>query len=315
MICDVCHSDDNSIKNYKSTYLIKGKEIELTTKRRFCNKCHNLVYDEELDNAATLKAMSLYNQKYGIEAEKIIALRKKYNLSQELFAKIIGCAKKTLISYEKGKSIPNDTYLIMLKSLIANPKMIIDVISANKEQFSSSEYSKIDNKIKLDPKEELTQYNGYTKLDNNKIDNMILFFAKEEITKTKLLKEMFYADFLFYKNYGRSITGLTYCKLPFGPVPDQFEDILFNSLNRGIINYLYSSKGKYECYNISNRKKLNDKDFTKDELDILKQVKNYFKEYSVKDIEEFSHKEKAFTETDKCQKISYDYAFDISLDD
>ena len=39
-------------------------------------------------------------------------LRNKYNLSQELFSKIIGCAKKTLISYEKGTAIPNDNYMI-----------------------------------------------------------------------------------------------------------------------------------------------------------------------------------------------------------
>ena len=37
---------------------------------------------------------------------------------------------------------------------------------------------------------------------------------------------MFYADFLFYKENCKSITGLEYCKLPFGPVPDRFETIL-----------------------------------------------------------------------------------------
>ena len=49
---------------------------------------------------------------------KVINLRNKFNLSQALFAKIIGCAKKTLVSYEKGTAIPNDNYKIILNSLI-----------------------------------------------------------------------------------------------------------------------------------------------------------------------------------------------------
>ena len=35
-----------------------------------------------------------YNEEYGITKEEIVNLRTRFNLSQELFAKIIGCAKK-----------------------------------------------------------------------------------------------------------------------------------------------------------------------------------------------------------------------------
>ena len=45
--------------------------------------------------------------------------------------------------------------------------------------------------------------------------NVIVFFAKDVVLKTKLLKEMFYADFLNYKETGASITGLEYRKLPY----------------------------------------------------------------------------------------------------
>ena len=66
---------------------------------------------------------------------------------QELFSKVIGCAKKTLISYEKGVSIPNDSYLILIKILIANPEIIANLVEANKIQFTDKEYNKINNKI------------------------------------------------------------------------------------------------------------------------------------------------------------------------
>ena len=42
-------------------------------------------------------------------------------------------------------------------------------------------------------------------------------------------------------------------------------------------------------------------------------IKKYFKNYNAKEIVDYSHKQKAFIDTNKCEKISYDYSFDIDL--
>lgn len=120
MKCDICGSIETYVNNHHHVYTIKEKEITFNSKRRFCSKCNNLVYDNKLDNMASKKAIQTYNDKYGIDKEKIVELRKKYNLSLELFSKIIGCSKKTLISYEKGTSIPNDKCLTIIKKLLSN---------------------------------------------------------------------------------------------------------------------------------------------------------------------------------------------------
>lgn len=324
MRCDNCGSTDTYIKNHEHIYQIKGKEIKFNSDRRFCSKCNNLVYDEKLDNIASEKGIEIYNKLYGVPKEEIIALRKKYNLSQELFSKVIGCAKKTLISYEKGVSIPNDSYLILIKSLIANPEIITNLVEANKVQFTDKEYNKINNKISIflanNEKQLLlseeyspTEYNGYTKFNKEKVYNMIIYFADNTILKTKLLKEMFYADFLFYKENCKSITGLEYCKLPFGPVPDGFETILLNEYQEGMIDYKPVITSSKEYYEIAAKKKFNKDLFTKEELDVLDKIKKYFKDYNVKKIVDYSHKEKAYTDTNDCAKISYDYSFDINL--
>ena len=289
MRCDNCGSTDTYIKNHEHIYQIKGKEIKFNSDRKFCSKCNNLVYDEKLDNIASEKGIEIYNKLYGVTKEEIIALRKKYNLSQELFSKVIGCAKKTLISYEKGVSIPNDSYLILIKILIANPEIIANLVEANKIQFTNKEYNKI------------------------KVYNMIIFLADNTILKTKLLKEMFYADFLFYKENCKSITGLEYCKLPFGPVPDRFETILSKGYQEDIIDYKPVITPSKEYYEITSKKKFNKDLFTKEELEVLDKIKKYFKNYNAKEIVEYSHKEKAFIDTNKCEKISYDYSFDIDL--
>lgn len=323
-MCDICGSTNTIIKNHDHIYKIKGKEIKFNLDRRFCVSCGNLVYDDVLDNKASEKAIEIYNELYGIDKTQIINLRKSFNLSQELFSKIIGCAKKTLISYEKGTSIPNDCYLIILRSLLINPSLIFTFIDANKSQFTDREYNRINNKISkflennekqliLGEESNLTEYNGYTKLNKEKVYNMISYLADKTILKTKLLKEMFYADFLFYKEHGRSLTGLEYCKLPFGPVPDKFDTILFKCYNDEVIDYEFEFNSFRECYLITSRKKIDKDLFTEEELKILNKVKKYFNKYTVGDIVNYSHKEKAFTDTNKCEKISYDYAFDIDL--
>ena len=79
--------------------------------------------------------------------EEIIELRKKYALSLNDFSKIIGCAKKTLISYEQGISIPNDSYMITLNTLVKHPKVIFFLINSNRERFTEQEIKRISKKI------------------------------------------------------------------------------------------------------------------------------------------------------------------------
>ena len=322
MKCDICNCEETYVKEYSHNYKIKDKEINFIMPRRFCKNCNNLVYDSNLDNVASLKAIELYNKNYGIPKEDIIKFRNKLGLSQELFAKIIGCAKKTLISYEKGTAIPNDNYLIIIKSLIAKPETIETLVSANREQFTIKEYNKIQNSFEkyfsnninslyYDSNCEPSEYNGYTKFNVEKIYNMILFLADSCILKTKLLKEMFYADFMFYKNMAASITGLEYAKLPYGPVPNDFEKILEECSKKELINYNIIYKSDFEYHKISSNKEADLTVFSEDELKVLNKVKEFFADFNSKKIEDFSHKEKAYTETKLYQKISYDYAFDI----
>lgn len=322
MRCDICKGEETYIKDYEHNYNIKGKNISFIAKRRFCKSCNNLVYDSELDNIASEIAINKYNEEYGITKEEIIDIRNRFNLSQELFAKIIGCAKKTLISYEKGKSIPNDCYLIILRSLLSKPETIKTIIEANKEQFTEKEFNKINKKIDSflpnNTKQLIfnseyipNEYNGYSKLSKEKVLNMILYFANQTVLKTKLLKEMFYTDFLYYKNTCKSITGLEYVKLQFGPVPDQFESILNECLKENLIEYKIEYDNQYESHNISAKKEFDSSIFDEEELKILKQVKEKFKKFAAKEIVDFSHKEKAFIVPEFYDKISYDYAFDI----
>ena len=80
-------------------------------------------------------------------SEDVKTLRKNYQLSLTDFSKIIGCAKKTLISYEQGISVPNDSYMITLNTLIKHPKVIFFLINSNRDRFTENEIKRISKKI------------------------------------------------------------------------------------------------------------------------------------------------------------------------
>jgi Protein of unknown function (DUF4065) len=68
-------------------------------------------------------------------------------------------------------------------------------------------------------------------VDPQKFREVALYLARRTESdprcgKTKLLKILFYADFAFYRQHRRSITGLSYCKAPHGPIPDGIESLL-----------------------------------------------------------------------------------------
>ena len=316
MKCENCNSKESYIKEYKKEFTVKGKKIEEKITTRFCKNCNSPIYDEKLDNDALKKVLNKYSKIYGIEPKKIKEFRKKFNLSQELFSKIIGCAKKTLISYENGTSIPNDTYLIILKTLIENEETIKPIIEANKIQFSDKEYDKIKNNIYSNIKDdntELTIYNGFANHSYEKIKDVVSYLANGGIHKTKLLKELFYVDFKCYKEYCYSMTGMEYAKINYGPVPNDFELLLKKLENDNIIEIENKIHNNYEenIIKLVNKEKINNLD--KKEIEILREVTNYFKDFNVRKIVDFSHKEKGFIETKKRNIISYEYAFDLQI--
>ena len=261
--CDNCGSYDTYVKMNHHKFDRNGFLIEFDSKERFCKKCNESVYDYYLNNEITKKAISIYNKEFGI-SDDIKRIRKEIGLSLEDLSSIIGCAKKTLISYEKGESIPNDTYLIVIKTILDNPETIKLLIKANRNMFDEKKIIRIEKKLNnyyannskglfLDKDTEATEYNGYTEIDRNKLISIVSILSKKDINKTKLLKELFYIDFLSFKSHSCSITGVEYSKLPYGPVMDDFERLFETLKINDIIDYKVNYKDNYEEHIIKSK--------------------------------------------------------------
>lgn len=321
MKCDNCMCTDTYIKLYHHKFNIKNEVIEFDSDRRFCSQCNELVYDHKLDDIANKLSIKLYNERFGISKEAIIHLRKKYNMSQQQFSKVIGCAKKTLISYELGNSIPNDIYMITLKTLIDNPDIIFDIVDSNKDRFTEKEYTTILNKldnIKIDLIDLFDKkpsiYNGFTSFSFEKLINLILLLSDNDILKTKLLIEMFYCDYYMYKTRGISLTGLEYIKLFNIICPKDFDYILNSLVDLKYVKYDVKYDKNYETYCVIKNKESNNKIFNKDEIKIIRNIKEYFNKFNLDEIINHLQNEKAFIENENLKRISFDYAFEIQLD-
>ncbi|HPO08026.1 MAG TPA: Panacea domain-containing protein [bacterium] len=90
-------------------------------------------------------------------------------------------------------------------------------------------------------------------VDERKTREIVKYIALKSVNdptfgRTKLNKVLFYCDFLAYKFLGSSITGDTYHKEQFGPVPNSIRRILDEMKRNGEIVEILNLYGGYEQY-------------------------------------------------------------------
>ena len=117
-------------------------------------------------------------------------------------------------------------------------------------------------------------------------------------------KFLFYADFAYYKYFGRSISGSAYAAIPNGPVPDQYEYKFSLLAESKIISLELDTNLEAERFVAC--KSFRQDLFEKDELSIMEIVLDHLKFKKTSDIIELSHNEAAWkSNIDGKKLISY----------
>jgi uncharacterized phage-associated protein len=150
-----------------------------------------------------------------------------------------------------------------------------------------------------------------------KLLNAIIFFLKktQKCGKLKLLKLLYFLDFIHFKQTGRSVTGLKYFAWEKGPVPPD----LFYELGdpkddlRDHVAILPSAPGEF--LQMKPRKKFDPKFFSKRELRIMTKIADIFKEANADDMMEVSHlPNEPWDKTKKSKGLSSEIDYMLSLD-
>ncbi len=153
--------------------------------------------------------------------------------------------------------------------------------------------------------------------DREKLFNMMIYFVKNTkgCYKTKLFKLLYNADFLHFKETGRSISGLEYAAWEKGPVPaDLFHE--FKQPRDDFKKFIKIFDDGKKCQIIP-QMRFDDKHFTERELRILAKVAFIFKDSATDVMVESTHlRNHPWDRTKKSkgmrEKIDYELAFDDS---
>jgi DNA-binding transcriptional regulator YiaG/uncharacterized phage-associated protein len=309
----------------------RKEEFEIIFHSYHCHDSNEKFESEEFSRINQVQVLNKYREKHNLPfPDEIKLIREKYKLSAAKMSEILGLGINTYRNYEHGE-VPttSNARLIQMAHDPREFKSLVELAGV----LHKNELEKLNNRLEIlkEKSENLClnigemmldtgrpgEFNGYKSIDQQKLNNLILFFT-EKLTpwKTKLNKLLFYSDFLHFKNYCFSITGLNYRAIHLGPVPDKF-DIVFSLVNqKKLIEIEYNvfpDEGTGEQFYPSPGSHFNEDIFTNEELNTLDKVLNKLGKKKTNDLIEMSHKEKGWLHNQKARNlISYFYAFDLA---
>lgn len=322
-----CHLCDEPTEFYITDepfdYPVKNEQFKVKGKRAFCKIHNEELFHKEYDRENQQTAFDKYRKAHGlVSVDEIKETREKYNLTQREYSYLLGFGEITISRYERG-SLPTKAQSQLIKESKRLERMQ-RLLEENADKISEHKVNQLRNILgglsHKDEYEEIiireirevfhharTIFTGQALFSFEKFANMVTFFAeKQEPYLTKLNKLLFYADFLHFKVHNVSISGATYKRLPYGPVPERYHT-LFESVPT--IEMVENEFG-IKAIAIQSTK---ENAFTETEFSTLQMVSDKFNSMSAKQIADYSHQEKCWIEVEHKAKIPYSYADAISF--
>jgi transcriptional regulator with XRE-family HTH domain len=284
------------------------------------------------DTISLTQVHNQYREKNNIPfPDEIAAIRQQYELSASKMSEVLGLGANGYSNYENGE-IPTPAYGNLI-SAAAEPHTFMKLLDKAKEHFSDNAFNKVKERVAylirtvdknknlyatLNLYSEANNFTGYKKLDPVKIGNLVTRYiqhSKPDFNdKLKLNKQLFFTDFIHYKNFGMSISGLSYRAVKYGPVPSNYDNIYSYLENEQFISSQFLKLPNGGAREVFLSEADFDKNlFTEQEKETIETIIERFADMSTWDIMDLSHQEKAWKELEANRKlISYqDYAFEL----
>ena len=309
----------------------KRRKVEYEASYFFCDLAEELYMDEQQMQDNDIKLKDAYRKCEGLlTSVQIRGIRDKYGISQGDLCILLGWGGKTITRYESHQ-VQDKAHDTILKKIDEDPEWFLSLLRDAKSNLPVESYRKYlmtatslyekDQDAYLRKAIEASyarfqgnqMLHGNTKLSLDKVIDVIRYFAASakitNLYKVKLMKLMWYADFLAYKIRGTAITGLVYQALPMGAVPIghnsiiDLKDVPCEEIDMGETNaYYFSLTGEQNFPALS-----------KEEKDILNIVIEKLGKMSKNEIVNFMHKEQAYIETAPREIIQFKYAKSLQI--
>lgn len=325
-ICPVCEKSSGiEVVTKNQVFKIKGENINVDVDLYSCKNCDAVFSSKELGDPFKKAYKAYRDLKKMVQPEEIVTFRQKYDLTQKELSSLLGFGEVTLSRYENG-SLQDETHDTLLK-LVMDPTNLLELINEKEDIFLGKKKKDLQSrlveelavaKICFDilSSDRPNKFNGFRILDLTKVAEAIKVFCfNRDVYKTKLFKLLFYSDFLNFKFYDFSITGLKYAHLPLGPVPDDYNFILGALLN--FDKEIEMELVEFPQYSGEILKVKSPPDisvFSDTEIEILNFVNEKFKDLSTNQLIDLTHKEQAYICTKNSEIIPYDFAKELNFD-
>ena len=143
--------------------------------------------------------------------------------------------------------------------------------------------------------------------------NAVIYFAhhanNEHLGKVKLMKLLYYLDFDHFEKHGSSVTGDTYRKLDFGPVPLHGEAMLIQMSEEGLIKIDKVAVGDVQKYRYTPLKEFDADALSPTEMEILADVACKWEHHTRAEIVSAAHGEAPWKAVAMGEEIPYELAY------
>lgn len=331
-LCPCCMEEHEVNKvHIEEQMSFKDMPVIYTAEYFYCDSADEFYMDEEMISSNDIRMKDAYRESNGLLTSKEIgAVREKYSISQKDLCTLLGWGGKTITRYE-GHQVQDRAHDTILRKLDQDPEWFMDLLLESQGGISAEAYKRYFKIASLLYEEnqdiylrkaieakyaclhENEMYNGKTELSLDKVVDVICYFANSadvtNLYKVKLMKLLWYADTLAYKQRGCAITGLVYQAMPMGAVPIAHESLI--ALKGVECEEIAMGEGTaYRFQPSPNNQYLNLND---EEKRILDRVIERMGKRTREEIVNFMHQEKAYTETPARGIISFLYAKDLLI--
>ena len=336
--CPNCEDQRQFLRQTRrEEYNVRGEAIEIDVAVLVCRTCEETVVDRQVLEDPIELAFVQYRERKGLLTPgQIKDCRTRYSLSQKAFATLLGMSEATINRYEQGV-LQDEAHDNMLRAC-ESAAFVRDLLSRRGHLLTDRQRHGVELAITREPEDgseiwavlsridwtaigrsgRVDQFSGFRPFSYERYAAAFIWFCRRRrrVFGTEINKMLFYADFLAYKTYGRSLTGSAYAKLPYGPVPDGFRgleewlehDGLFAAREvefpNGTSGIEYRPGPNADAHSFA---------FDTEEERVLEFVVEEIGKRGSRWISERSHRERAWQETEDNQRISYHMACDLSL--
>lgn len=313
----------------KETHSVRGEDIEVDLAVKLCEQCGEILFDEERDGALLDKVYAEYRRRAGLQTSaEIKEVRLRYGLSQRSFATLLGMSQATVNRYEAG-GLQDQAHDALIRAY-ANPETMRDLVEHRGRLLSDRQRAELLNRLKGEigrrlatlPREmtfgeKPSIWTGFRLFSYERYAATVAWLCERlhQVVTTKMNKLLFYADFRHFGSTSSSITGAAYLRMQFGPVPEHYDWLVAMLEEDG---YVVSQEVVYsnDCVGtefVPGPRASELKDVLEPiVVETLAEVCSRLGHMTAREVSERSHRERAWTETQDRERISYQNASNLS---